>query len=128
MGGSALGHTGVRRYKADEFHELVKEVLPKVEKAFNTKVELVRSYKSKESFGDMDILVLDKNSLLDNSLDLINESFHPTDIVSNANVISFDYKNLQIDLIFTEESNWETSRVFFAFNVLGNLMGRIYNK
>lgn len=126
MGGLALSHTGTRRYQKDEYNALVAEVLPKVKEAFKTKAEVVVSYRNKESFGDMDILVL--NDELKNAREVIETNFNPTDIFKNGNVVSFDYKNFQIDLIFTIKENWETSKVFFAYNDLGNLMGKIFHR
>jgi hypothetical protein len=40
-------------------------------------------------------------------------------------VISFEHKELQIDLIFTKESQWESSKLFFKFGDLGNLIGKM---
>jgi hypothetical protein len=128
MGGSALKDYGVRRYLKDEFNNLSDELIPKIGELFKTDVELVKSYNNKESFGDMDLLVLNNGSshFLYPS-DLIIENLKPKGISKNSNVISFEYKELQIDLILTKSNNWETSKVFFAYNDLGNLMGRIYN-
>lgn len=129
MGGNALKHTGVRRYQDAEFKELAKTLVPKVREVFQTQAELVKSYKNKESHGDMDILVLlnDKFSFKE-KMELIETHFNPTDIIKNSDCWSFDYQELQIDLIFTPEENWETSQVFFAYNDLGNLMGKIFHK
>ena len=129
MGGEALKHTGTRRYENEEFQLLALEMIPKVREIFQTQAELVKSYRNKESHGDMDILVLknDKFSFKE-KMELIEKHFNPTDIVKNSDCWSFDYQELQIDLIFTPEENWETSQVFFAYNDLGNLMGKIFHK
>jgi hypothetical protein len=129
MGGLALQHTGTRRYAKDEFYSLAAKLLPQIEQAFETKAVLVLSYRNKESFGDMDILVLnDRSNMVKNAESIIREKFNPKDVVKNSSVISFDHQELQIDLIFTPVSNWETSQVFFAYNDLGNLMGKIFHR
>lgn len=132
MGGLALKglpkDKETRRYMANEFNQLAKELLPKIELLFNTKVSLVESYHDKESHGDMDILVYDtgfnpeeiKKSLYDFGATLVVRT-------PNSRVYSFDYKNLQIDLIFTPDEDWETSKVFFNWGDLGNLMGKLFN-
>jgi hypothetical protein len=128
MGGLALKHIeGIRRYKADEFYALAEELIPRISKCLGTEAHLVKSYHLKESFGDMDIIVLN-NGNLGNIKEKIQNEFQPKDMHFNGNVWSFDFADLQIDIILTPTSNWETSKVFFAYNDLGNLMGKIYHK
>lgn len=128
MGGLALKHVeGIRRYQADEFFKLADELIPKVQELFNTEAYLIQSYHTKESFGDMDI-ILHNNGKLGNVKEKITSIFNPKDIHFNGNVYSFDHKDLQVDLILTPTSNVETSKVFFSFNDLGNLMGKMYHK
>jgi hypothetical protein len=129
MGGLATQAAGTRRYQKEEFYKLAAELLPKIEKAFNTKAVLTLSYRNKESFGDMDILVLnDGNPKMTNAKEIIQETFNPQMIIANTGVYSFDHQDLQIDLIFTPTRNWETSQIFFAYNDLGNLMGKIFHR
>jgi len=130
MGGNALKSTYTRRYSNDEFIELYRELKPKLEKAFDTDVDLVISYGSKEDHGDMDILVLNDGQIPkpDGVKKILTDDFGANEIHRNSTIYSFDYKELQIDLLFTPRSNWETSKVFFAYNDLGNLMGKIYHK
>ncbi len=123
MGGKALkGIT--RRFQKEEFFELSKELLPKVSQSFNTEVHLVQSYYDKVDFGDMDILILN-NGNLGLIADKLNEVFKPKQIKSNGNCYSFDYKDLQIDLILITPINWETAKCFYSWGDLGNLMGKI---
>lgn len=134
MGGKALKNTITRRYQKDEFEKLSKEIIPKIERSFGTKASLVKSFHSKESFGDMDILLMslikDKDFLrkISNINQILKEDFGANEIFSNGNCISFDYKKLQIDLILTSFENWEIANVFYSYNDLGNLMGKIYHK
>jgi hypothetical protein len=128
MGGLALKHLeGMRRYKPSEFYRLATDIIPRIEDTFGTRARLVKSYRSKRGFGDMDILVLNEGRL-PHIQKTIQSEFSPRAIISNGSVYSFDHQNFQIDLIITPKSNWETSQVFFAYNDLGNLMGKLFHK
>lgn len=128
MGGKALKHVeGIRRYESSEFYALAETLVPKLKECLGTEVHLVESYRLKETFGDMDILVLSDGSLT-NVMENVRRDFEPKEIVHNGPVYSFDCQGLQIDLILTKSENWETAKVFFAYNDLGNLMGKIYHK
>jgi len=128
MGGNALKSTFTRRYKKQEFEDLFKELKPILLAIFGTKVELVKSYTNKESFGDIDILVFNTGFEKKQVFELLTRYFGDIEIHHNHNVYSFAFKELQVDLIFTSENSWETSRAFFAYNDLGNLMGKIYHR
>jgi len=130
MGGRALKTTETRRYEKQEFFDLWPILKDKVEKAFNTEAELVISYHDKDSFGDMDIIVLNDGNMPtpEEIKRILTEDFGASEIHQNSTIYSFDFNELQIDLIFTPTSNWETSQVFFAYNDLGNLMGKIFHK
>ena len=120
MGGNALKSTYTRRYSNDEFVQLYWELKPKLEKAFDTDVDLVISYADKEDHGDMDILVLNDGNMPKPEVikKILTEQFGANEIHRNSTIYSFDYKELQIDLLFTPTRNWETSKVFFAYNDL----------
>jgi DNA polymerase/3'-5' exonuclease PolX len=81
-------------------------------------------YNNKESFGDMDILysTYDNKSINKNAFNFI---FAPTEIVQNTNVISLDYKQLQIDFIHIKEDEFDYALNYFGNNDLGNLIGKI---
>ena len=121
MGGNALKNTKTRRYQADEYFALAKEVRDKLlwgyrgweGKGFGrvNQVEVIEAYRSKESFGDMDVLY---TTLSGDSVDanFIQDTFSPNEIVRNGNVISFDYKELQIDLIHSTHDSFESSSLY----------------
>lgn len=125
MGGKALKHTYTRRYKREEFYNLIDEIKPKLEDLFG-EIDIVYSYDNKEDFGDLDVLVKGKHTkeYILNKLKTLNYS----DIFINSHMYSFDYKELQIDLIFTKERFWKSSKLFFRYGDLGNFVGKIYNK
>lgn len=126
MGGKALKSTFTRRYNKDEYFELRREILRKL-----TKINLIGrdipAYRLKDSFGDMDILILNDGNIK-NIKELIQIHFNPSEMHFNGNVWSFDYKELQIDFILTPTRNWETAYNFFSWNDLGNLIGKIAHK
>lgn len=127
MGGNALKNTQTRRYEAAEYYELENEVLAKLREAFPGRIiTSIPAYAGKESFGDMDIL-MESDNLHKNVRDTLREFFAPNEIVKNGGCYSFDVKQLQIDLILTPIEIYHTSSVYFAYNDLGNLMGRIYH-
>ena len=126
MGGNALKNTYTRRYGRDEYFEAWNEIKNFLWRDLHG-FSLIPSYKTKESFGDMDILVDDvffpKYKFTDN---FIYDHFKSNEIVRNGDVISFNYKELQVDLIFT--STFDYSLAYFSYNDLGNLIGRLAHK
>jgi hypothetical protein len=51
----------------------------------------------------------------------------PRDSVECSGV-SFDFRGMQIDLIPVEDDDYEIANIYYAFNDLGNFMGRIADK
>lgn len=140
MGGNALKNTYTRRYEKEEFFKLYRlDIKEKLERLINSEpspefikipFKLIKAFKSKESFGDMDILM--NKGYYDIShpefKKKLKDIFKYNEIYCNGNVWSLDYKEIQIDLIFTKEKDFLTSDLYYAYNDLGNLMGRIANK
>lgn len=116
-----------RRYYTPEYFKLSDELIPRIQKLFNTEVYLVKAYNKKESHGDMDILVLNSGNL-GNIRGKLADEFPGTPIHCNGNVYSIEYKEFQIDIIPQPVSNWETAKCFFDFDPTGNLMGKIAHK
>lgn len=131
MGGRALLQAGIetKRIDRNSFDKLYKELEPKL-KTIYEKVKLIPFYRTKETFGDMDILVSEPKSDLrlkganDFRL-LFQKLFKPNAIIHNGNVWSFDQNSFQIDVIKTKPKYWDTTLTYYSYNDLGNLMGRI---
>lgn len=123
MGGNALKHIGVERKSASEYFEIAKEV-SKLAEVFTDKKSIIPAYAEKESFGDLDILVVIKPSIthLKNTLQ---EIFHPKDIIHNDKCWSLDYKNLQVDIITSSPELFEITLHYYSYNDLNNLIGRV---
>ena len=138
MGGNALRQPSCRLNKQELLGLIVKfnnEIAEPFKSTSSgaTAFQPIPFYTSKDSFGDLDMVVMcgsrDWERLLD---DLKNK--YP-DHSKNGIVFSFGVDvgkdtNFQIDLIYVGETR-EESRIaltYFAFNDLGNLMGRIYHR
>ena len=120
MGGNALKQTTTRRYAAAEYYRAYKALEPRLTSIVRAeRVALIPAYREKESFGDMDILY-SGDSL---TVDAVAAEFTPNQIVKNGDVISFDYNQLQIDLINTK--TFDYSLAYFSYNDLGNLVGKL---
>jgi hypothetical protein len=55
----------------------------------------------------------------------VERTFKPTEIFSNGNAISFDYKEVQVDLICVPEKDFMSNYHYLAYNDLGNFIGRL---
>ncbi len=140
MGGNIKFFSETRRYDRDEYLELEREVLGKICMSFIFKtfrisdnlrefIQPIVAYHSKDSFGDMDLIVNSEKLSIDWIAQLVKEfALAHGDWSKNGNVLSFAYKNLQIDLIVTPPEHFQTSLDYFAWNDAGNLQGRIAHK
>lgn len=124
MGGNALKNTVTHRLDAKDYYELEDEVVGKLRYHLNgRRLSAVLAYREKPSFGDMDIVV---ETFSGESLDwkgLVDSVFKPNEIVVNSEVMSFDYKGFQIDLIRVPTTNYESSLNYMNWNDLSNLFG-----
>jgi hypothetical protein len=129
MGGNALDIHTERLLSAD-FYRTQQKLSNLFSRRFGlseeTDYHFVRPYHSKSSHGDMDVLVrkpaVDKWKLVN--------FLGPKETFNNGNVVSLDYKSVkgtlfQLDLVFMRHKWWEMAKAFFAYNDLGNLMGKV---
>jgi len=88
-------------------------------------------FHSKETFGDIDIILSTEGHEFVSDSDYnfirtyIEETFKPNEIFHNNNTYSFDYKEVQVDLIFCSPENYDSNRHYLSYNDLGNFIGRI---
>lgn len=123
MGGLALKNTFTRRYDRAEFDTISVELITMLEKDFK-RVAMPLFYKNKPSFGDADILVSMEDCTY-NMRDYILDTFSPNEIFHNGNCWSFDYKELQIDLITVAPEHFDSNYNYLSYNDLGNYIGKI---
>lgn len=123
MGGLALKNTKTRRYERKEFDVISVELIDMLKKDFK-RVAMPLFYKNKQSFGDADLIV----SMEDFKTDMrayITHTFHPNEIFHNGNCWSFDYKELQVDLITLAPEHFDSNEMYLSYNDLGNYIGKI---
>ena len=82
--------------------------------------EIVKSYHQKEDFGDIDVVIDDRVDIVD-----LFAHFRPKKCAVNGNVMSIAYDSIQIDFIRTPKEYIQTTLDYFAYNDLGNLLGKI---
>lgn len=122
MGGRALKLVPTRRYDRSEFEIISKELIEILSKTFK-KIAMPLYYNNKLSFGDADILVQSNDKV--HMREYIETTFNPGEIFHNGNCWSFDYKELQVDIITTSAEHFDSNFMYLSYNDLGNLIGRI---
>lgn len=130
MGGNAFNHKGYtsERMTKEEFHQNEREVMM-ILHDLDIESKPIPYVKEKETFGDIDLIVVKENSrnvkeIICNNID----KFGLTDefVFRNGDVISILYKKkYQIDFIFTSDDVKHYHQSYLAYNDLGNLLGRI---
>lgn len=133
MGGRALNNYGIvtERKSSEDFFRIGNTISEKVSSNLNIETEIVKSYHNKSTHGDLDLLLKIDHQFHNsgaNLKDYIRNNFNPNAIHNGGGVYSFDYENFQIDFIPVKESNWETARVYFSYDPLGNAMGKTFHK
>lgn len=129
MGGNALkGIAETRRFARDEYFALENDVTEKLKKVFPfASVSAVVAYKNKDSFGDMDVLFYNPEPV--HWPRYLTQLFETKGYTKNGGVTSFEYRGIQVDLIMcSSQDEYSTSMFYFAYNDLGNFMGRIAHK
>jgi len=132
MGGNALKEYNVVRLEATEYHYLSNEILNNLKYCLpDTRFDIIPAYKNKQTFGDMDILYSNENNNI-NVIETIKEHFNPFGIIRNGSCCSITYPSsnglFQVDFIKSTPEEHDFSLKYYAFNDLGNLVGRIYHK
>jgi hypothetical protein len=126
MGGNALTEGLTRRHNQAEFFDKVWCVIERMQYANGIhRSQLIESYRSKESFGDADILystINDRPISIGDVKDLFPQS---KEISKNGSVISFEYDELQVDFIHVLSSEFDYANYYYKFNDLGNLCGKL---
>jgi hypothetical protein len=136
----------------DEYHRLVPEVLERLQSVVGeNRIAVVPAYRSKESFGDMDVVVeLTQGSAYElrqalarafdidfiasdggtaNQLDVGPDAEvavrTAAQLAASGKTYSFVFRELQIDILPATSETFEPSLNYFAYNDCGNLLGRI---
>lgn len=123
MGGNAMQQYGVERLTKEQYNEVLSELtitLPE-------KTLPVPSYRSKESFGDCDLLTTATDEAFEKSL---SKDFALLGKKRNGAVTSYALKYgsfppFQFDLIKAKEDSFKFHYNYLSYNDLGNLIGRV---
>lgn len=128
MGGNAIKSIELTRLNRVDYDSIEKEI----KQLFNKlHIYTIPFYHTKESFGDMD-LVVEKSKFLmesnDKPIDYIKSVCGSREVFLNNDYISFEYKNFQIDFLLTPADEINSAVQYYAFNDRSNLVGRIAHK
>ncbi len=132
MGGKAINkYFGLeeKRLPVVEYNVLVNEVLAILNNdqdfaKYSPRNIVIPAYRSKQDFGDADILIESNPNV--NFRELIQRNFN-VDPHHNAEVYSFPYKDFQVDFVCVQPDIFDISTTYFSYNDAGNLMGRGYH-
>lgn len=129
MGGKALKTIEAKRLNAPEYHALVPVVLDEIAGVVGRDRPLceIEAYRTKPDFGDMDVLVA-SDGIPQDYKDAIASAFRSREVVKNGSVTSFERDGFQVDVIAIASESFDYARSYFAWNDLGNLVGRIAHK
>lgn len=129
MGGNALKNIETRRYDLDEYNQVSDLVLRKLVYGIDSvcRVSPIVSYAEKKTFGDLDVLYsMDPDTRP--MAEYVRDLFSPDEIVVNGSVVSFNVNQLQVDLIRVPIEQFDYAESYFAYNDLGNLIGKLAHK
>lgn len=143
MGGNALKNTNTVRVDTPTLNLAISELQQYFETHYPMlQVEPVKSYRSKPSHGDLDLVYSVKpeyanetnvhfTHFVDSHIKSLQEQ--NLEYKNNGPVLSFPYDlghntYLQIDLIRTQPETFELAQCYFNYNDLSNLLGRMTKK
>lgn len=130
MGGHALESIGIqtRRQSRPEIDIIYKEI-GEIFSPLCSRFQESIYYRRKDSFGDLDILIsTDVRAELFTVHEKVRElvkSGQSKGYSVNSTVISFEWRDLQVDLIWFPIENFPTAVFYYSYNDLHNLIGKI---
>lgn len=120
MGGNAFKMA--KRISKDKYYDLIEEIGDVLHEATIEVFRFTKQIEEKEDFGDIDVLIHSGYSI---DQKFIKDNFGTDDVITSSNVISFLYKETQIDFIKVDFTYIDTITLFYDYNDLGNLIGRM---
>lgn len=127
MGGLALKHLGVQRIDAAPYRALVRKVSEVFWILFRQELQVIPAYFDKPDFGDCDALVV-SSQLPEDWRTQLSSHFNSPGMSKNGDVTSMAIENVQFDFISVPANRVSQAYTYFAYNDLGNLMGRVAHK
>lgn len=120
------------RVSKERYNEIVASLIPVLDKHFGNAYRIPVAYREKIDYGDVDI-ILDAG-YVQNNLTWERELFDDLgieglyDVHRVRNVVSMLYMNFQVDIFLVGSRRLESTYNFMSYNILGNLVGRLYHK
>lgn len=127
MGGKAFsGPDGyIKRMDRKTYLRVREEIMTVLDLYGHFRFKYVKELPDKQSFGDIDFLIESHDNLFLRLEKLFKE--FKSEIKQNGNVISVLYKGeYQIDFIVMEYRHFKTASLFYDYNDIGNLIGRLF--
>ncbi len=137
MGGNALRHHTSTRLHRQVYEGFSQRCLERLGALYPAKrIDVIQAYGAKPDFGDCDILLESEGY---NPFEAA-EALHALEVVRNGSVtslgvvvnetpgVSLEDNVFQVDLIAQDSAGYSFAKNYFAFNDLGNLIGRIAHK
>ncbi|KAJ3029454.1 hypothetical protein HK097_005797 [Rhizophlyctis rosea] len=125
MGGKALKNVPTNRLSPSDFQTLQSRLLPIISTHFR-KSAIPPYLPTKQSFGDLDILVAGPKSPTAHAS--IISHFQSKESVSNGGVTSFEVDGFQVDLISVPEAEYEVALGYLSWGDLGAMIGMVAKK
>ena len=125
MGGNLFKDLNTVRVDQVQYHQIYNDLEKSLLNPINKIHDLIPSYRSKPSFGDMDIIISSYDS---EDYDRIRHQFPIHH--KNGKILSFAYplenhEYFQIDLIQEPLYHYDFSLNYYSYNDLGNFIGRL---
>ena len=122
MGGHALKKVITTRKNNEEYQKIKKAIIDLLQ-IENLKIDFPYEVPGKETFGDLDIIYQSEPTI--DIREIVTRLFNPQEIVTNGDVLSFNYGDFQIDMI--KCINLEFAKFYFSYGDFGAIVGRIVN-
>jgi len=121
MGGNALKSLGIRTETktTDEMLDIFSDIKRYIS---GYEVTIPRFYRNKKTHGDLDVLIKtdNKKNIFDIAINIKDNGY-----IINGDVISFDYRNFQIDFICIRSNIWNTAIVYYSYDPFANIVSKI---
>lgn len=128
MGGKALSVASLR-LPAERYHKVAAEVAEQLADHVTARLRVIPAYNQKPDFGDLDIIIESHEGY---DPVKIAKALGAQEVIRNGDVTSFGYPTdgwwFQVDLIKVPPKSFDFAYCYFAYNDVGNLLGRIAHK
>lgn len=127
MGGKAI--KSAKRFPDHKFITIVNDVFDVITHKLGHEhtIAYIPYYRNKRDHGDLDILITSDN-LPSDWVNELKEGFNSKEIFKNGSVCSFEFDEIQVDIITISSKYFYFAYHYYAFNDLGNLIGRIAHR